>query len=122
MTLFGDEDGFDVAIGRAAGALGDLDPSFVEKDYWVTQVLRVLQTEYPGDFFFKGGTSLSKGYDIIERFSEDVDILVVPLAGASIREGEAHLRAITGASQPISASSGTRAARPAAAAKLAAAT
>jgi hypothetical protein len=54
MTLFGDEDGFDVAIGRAAEALGDLDPSFVDKDYWVTQVLRVLQTEYPGDFFFKG--------------------------------------------------------------------
>jgi Nucleotidyl transferase AbiEii toxin, Type IV TA system len=97
MALLRDEEGFDVAIGRAAQALGDLDPSFVEKDYWVTQVLRALHTEYPGGFLFKGGTSLSKGYNIIERFSEDVDILVVPLAGASIREGEAHLRAITGA-------------------------
>jgi predicted nucleotidyltransferase component of viral defense system len=97
VTLLRDDDGFDVAIGRAAEALGGLDPSFVEKDYWVTQVLRALHTEYPGGFLFKGGTSLSKGYGIIERFSEDVDILVVPLAGASIRETEAHLRAITGA-------------------------
>jgi hypothetical protein len=97
VALLRDEPDFDVAIGRAAQALGNLDPSFVEKDYWVTQVLRALHTEYPGGFLFKGGTSLSKGYDLIERFSEDVDILVVPLAGASIREGEAHLRAITGA-------------------------
>jgi hypothetical protein len=97
MDLLRDDSEFATAIGRAARDLGDLDPSFVEKDYWVTQVLRALHAEYPGAFLFKGGTSLSKGYGIIERFSEDIDVLVVPSAGASNREREAHLRAITGA-------------------------
>lgn len=97
MGLLRDDSEFATALGQAARDLGDLDPSFVEKDYWVTQVLRALYDEYPGAFLFKGGTSLSKGYGIIERFSEDVDILVVPPAGASNREREAHLRAITGA-------------------------
>lgn len=96
MALLREDRGFAAAIGQAANALGGLDPAFVEKDYWVTQVLRVLHTEYPHGFVFKGGTSLSKGYGIIERFSEDVDILVVPLAGASITEAENHLAAITG--------------------------
>jgi hypothetical protein len=94
--LLRDDPDFATAIARAARELGDLDPSFVEKDYWVTQVLRAMHVEHPGAFLFKGGTSLSKGYGIIERFSEDIDILVVPPAGASIREREAHLRAITG--------------------------
>ena len=44
---------------------------------------------------FKGGTSLSKGYGIIERFSEDVDILVVPRAQATIREMEGLLGEMT---------------------------
>ncbi len=96
MDLLRDDSEFATAMARAARDLGDLDPSFVEKDYWVTQVLRALHTEHPGAFLFKGGTSLSKGYGIIERFSEDIDILVIPAAGASIREREAHLRAITG--------------------------
>jgi hypothetical protein len=96
VALLREEDGFAAAIGQAAERLGGLDAAFVEKDYWVTQVLRALHTEYPHGFVFKGGTSLSKGYGIIERFSEDVDILVVPLAGASITEAENHLAAITG--------------------------
>ena len=54
-----------------------LHSQFVEKDYWVTQTLRILYEDYPGHFIFKGGTSLSKGFGLIERFSEDVDVLVV---------------------------------------------
>ena len=83
------------AIAAASGKLDGLDQSFIEKDYWVTQVLRALQVNFPAGFVFKGGTSLSKGYQIIERFSEDVDILVVPLAGASIKDREEHLTNIT---------------------------
>lgn len=41
-------------------------------------MLRVLVANFPGDFIFKGGTSLSKGYGIVERFSEDIDVLVLP--------------------------------------------
>jgi predicted nucleotidyltransferase component of viral defense system len=40
----------------------------VEKDYWVSEVLRVLARNFAGDFIFKGGTSLSKGCRIVERW------------------------------------------------------
>lgn len=82
MALFRDEGDFGDAIGIAAQRLG-LHAQFVEKDYWVTETLRALASEYPGHFTFKGGTSLSKGYQLIERFSEDIDILVVADAGLS---------------------------------------
>lgn len=47
----------------------------IEKDWWVTLVLKMLFTsKYAAYFAFKGGTSLSKGWGIIDRFSEDIDI------------------------------------------------
>ena len=39
----------------------DIGATAVEKDYWVSEVLRVLVANVPDDFIFKGGTSLSKG-------------------------------------------------------------
>lgn len=50
----------------------------MEKDYWLAQVLRALAQHHYGQFVLKGGTSLSKGYQLLERFSEDVDILLLP--------------------------------------------
>ena len=47
----------------------------VEKDYYVTRALRALRDKIGDHFLFKGGTSLSKGWDLIERFSEDIDLL-----------------------------------------------
>ncbi len=48
---------------------------YVEKDYWVTQVLkRLSESEYGDAVVFKGGTSLSKAHKLIERFSEDIDL------------------------------------------------
>ena len=47
----------------------------VEKDWWVTMVLKALTTTRHFDLMsFKGGTSLSKGWNLIKRFSEDIDI------------------------------------------------
>lgn len=47
----------------------------IEKDWWVTQVLRaVTNTPWIGNLVFKGGTSLSKGWNLIARFSEDIDL------------------------------------------------
>jgi hypothetical protein len=60
MALFRDDPDFAAGIGIAAQQFG-LHPQFVEKDYWVTETLRVLATEFGGEFTFKGGTSLSKG-------------------------------------------------------------
>lgn len=49
----------------------------VEKDWWVTMVMCALaNTKYASLMSFKGGTSLSKGWGLIERFSEDVDIAI----------------------------------------------
>ena len=54
-----------------------IHPSLVEKDYWIMHCLWGLQQQ---NFLFelKGGTSLSKGYNIIDRFSEDIDIQIHP--------------------------------------------
>ena len=53
----------------------------LEKDWWVTLVLKALfQTEMAEHFMFKGGTSLSKGWKLIPRFSEDIDIALHPKA------------------------------------------
>lgn len=47
----------------------------VEKDWWVTAILKVLFSLPPAKYMlFKGGTSLSKGWNLIDRFSEDIDI------------------------------------------------
>lgn len=55
-----------------------LRPEFVEKDYWVTLVLKKLsESEYIDKVIFKGGTSLSKAYQCIERFSEDIDLAIL---------------------------------------------
>jgi Nucleotidyl transferase AbiEii toxin, Type IV TA system len=53
-----------------------LDPRFVEKDYYVTEVLRIVADMLPSRTIFKGGTSLSKGWRLIDRFSEDIDLFV----------------------------------------------
>lgn len=61
-------------LGRVAGALA-VDEAFVEKDWFVTQAIGRL-AELSTDNFtpvFSGGTSLLKGYDLIRRFSEDID-------------------------------------------------
>lgn len=49
--------------------------AFVEKDYWVTHALWALQAQ-GFDLWFKGGTSLSKGFALVERFSEDLDLRI----------------------------------------------
>jgi predicted nucleotidyltransferase component of viral defense system len=65
-----------------AGEMG-LDPIVVEKDYWIMHCLWGLcQQEF--SFEVKGGTSLSKGWCCIERFSEDIDIRFDPTAGLNV--------------------------------------
>lgn len=52
-----------------------LPPVSIEKDWWVTQVLKALYSlPYSHHTSFKGGTSLSKCWGLIERFSEDIDL------------------------------------------------
>lgn len=62
-----------VIVARQKG----MHPAIVEKDFWVCWTLDYLFSESAfRDFFaFKGGTSLSKGFNLIERFSEDIDLI-----------------------------------------------
>ncbi len=53
----------------------DIDPSFVEKDWYATQAMEAIKACSTDEVspLFCGGTSLSKAYDLIKRFSEDLD-------------------------------------------------
>ena len=53
-----------------------IGPALVEKDYWIMHCLYGLQ-QRGLTFQLKGGTSLSKGHQVIDRFSEDLDIRIV---------------------------------------------
>lgn len=80
---------------RAASQHLDIKLEFVEKDYWITLVLsRLAKSRYVDESVFKGGTSLSKGYNLIERFSEDVDIAIVNDKGKTGNEIKTIIRTI----------------------------
>lgn len=72
MKLHNDKEAFAQAIIGASRYYG-VNPALVEKDYFVTLVLEKINERVPG-LLFKGGTSLSKCYKIIDRFSEDIDL------------------------------------------------
>lgn len=56
----------------------ELTEAFIEKNLWVTFMLKVVfeLSQYNEEFRFKGGTSLSKGFNVINRFSEDIDLIL----------------------------------------------
>lgn len=69
---------------------------FVEKDYWVTYALFTIFNDKIGsDTVFKGGTALSKCYNIIERFSEDIDLVVLRREGESNNKLTTKIRTIS---------------------------
>ncbi|MDE7404561.1 MAG: nucleotidyl transferase AbiEii/AbiGii toxin family protein [Lachnospiraceae bacterium] len=72
MFLHNDKELFREAVVSAAEEFGLVVP-IVEKDYYVTMILKKLAMECP-ECVFKGGTSLSKCHHVIDRFSEDIDI------------------------------------------------
>jgi hypothetical protein len=70
-------------------------PVLLEKDFWVCWLLCMLfESEFAGSLVFKGGTSLSKVFGVIERFSEDIDLslspefLKLPEAGTSRNQAD----------------------------------
>lgn len=76
---------FDQLLAVVANDRG-LDTMLVEKDYWIMHGLWGLQAQ---GFVFelKGGTSLSKGFGVIHRFSEDIDIRIEPPADMDVKTG-----------------------------------
>jgi predicted nucleotidyltransferase component of viral defense system len=64
-------------FGETAAIMA-IPEAIVEKDFWVCWILRYLfnASSLSKDIIFKGGTSLSKAFGIIERFSEDIDLIL----------------------------------------------
>ena len=76
MTFVHDDPEFADLLRIVAASRG-LAVSLIEKDYWVTHALWALHAQ-GFEVWFKGGTSLSKGFGLIRRFSEDLDLKVAP--------------------------------------------
>ena len=63
-------------LNQASNTTG-LPAIAIEKDWWVTIALKAsFALKYSTNIVFKGGTSLSKGWNLIERFSEDIDLAI----------------------------------------------
>lgn len=99
---FHETDLFEDAISAAAEHFG-MRPAFVEKDYWVTFALKNLSRSPEAQTtVFKGGTSLSKVFDSINRFSEDVDLAIISELGQPQSSIKRQLKAVeTAASQGL---------------------
>lgn len=77
MKLHQDKVLFKEAVTATAQSM-DIRDIYIEKDYWVTFALQHIFSDKIGDeVVFKGGTALSKCFSIIERFSEDIDLVVL---------------------------------------------
>jgi hypothetical protein len=82
----------------AAAQLYNIAEIYIEKDYWITVVLhKIFHSAVADDVVFKGGTALSKCHKIIERFSEDVDMVVMNNKSESANQLKNRLKAITDA-------------------------
>ncbi len=77
MKLHQDKELFKQAI-RATSERMDILDIYIEKDYWVCYALKLIfSSALKNEVIFKGGTSLSKCFDVIERFSEDIDLVLL---------------------------------------------
>lgn len=77
------------ALLRIVAERDGITPTLVEKDYWIMHCLWGLKAQ-GFTFELKGGTSLSKGFQIIKRFSEDIDIRFEPPAAMDVKTGKNH--------------------------------
>lgn len=74
----------------------NINPVYVEKDYWVTYALfTIFNNKIGKDSIFKGGTALAKCYNMIERFSEDIDLVVLRRNGETDNKLKSKLKAIS---------------------------
>jgi len=69
---------------------------YIEKDYWVSLVLReIFSSNIADQIVFKGGTSLSKCHNLIQRFSEDIDLVILKNKGEPENQLKKRLRNIS---------------------------
>ncbi|MBQ9003470.1 MAG: nucleotidyl transferase AbiEii/AbiGii toxin family protein [Eggerthellaceae bacterium] len=78
LSVVTEDDSKRAAIIELGVSETGLSEAILEKDLWVCYLLDYLfhRSEFKGSIIFKGGTSLSKAFGLIERFSEDVDLIL----------------------------------------------
>ncbi|MBL7893618.1 MAG: nucleotidyl transferase AbiEii/AbiGii toxin family protein [Bacteroidia bacterium] len=87
---------------RAAAQRFNIQEIYIEKDYWVTLALyEIFHSTIATEAVFKGGTALSKCHKLIERFSEDIDIVVLRKEGENDNQLKKKIKAITTAVDKI---------------------
>jgi len=95
MILHHEPELFKDAITATAQQL-NIPEIYIEKDYWVTLALKtIFESPAGNDAVFKGGTALSKCYRLIERFSEDIDLVVLRHPGETDNQLKSKIKAIT---------------------------
>lgn len=95
MKLHENEQLFRQAVQVTAERMGILD-IYIEKDYWVCYALKLIfDSTIKDEAIFKGGTALSKCYKYIERFSEDIDLVVIRKEEETGNQLKAKLKKIT---------------------------
>ncbi|MCF0061329.1 nucleotidyl transferase AbiEii/AbiGii toxin family protein [Dyadobacter sp. LJ419] len=95
MRLHEDRELFKDAVSITAEYKG-LPEIYVEKDYWITLVLqRIFQGPLGKHTVFKGGTALSKCFSYINRFSEDIDLVIIKEPGLSANQLKERLKQIS---------------------------
>lgn len=90
MNLHDDREVFEELIAGTANELA-IPTNIIEKDYYVTIALKAL-SEKIDDMVFKGGTSLTKCYQLLDRFSEDIDISYTAESGIPGEARKKHLK------------------------------
>ena len=94
MNLHTSVDLFKDAI-QATAKNFSISEFLIEKDYWITRVLKSLSKSNDKEIvIFKGGTSLSKAYKILNRFSEDIDLAIIDSESLSDRQRKTLLKNI----------------------------
>ncbi|HBH23215.1 MAG TPA: hypothetical protein DDY13_07305 [Cytophagales bacterium] len=92
---------FNEAVRATAQQMEILD-IYIEKDYWVTKALHAIySSEIASQVVFKGGTALSKCYRLIERFSEDIDLVTLRSVEETGSQLKKKLKEIYNAVNPI---------------------
>lgn len=95
MILHQDKIAYIKTIKFTAETMG-IEAIYVDKDYWVTYALHtIFNNEIGKETIFKGGTALSKCYTMVERFSEDIDLVVMRREGETDSKLKAKLKAIS---------------------------
>ena len=95
MILHHNKELFQDAVQATAQHLS-IPEVYIEKDYWVSLVLcKIFSSRISDQIVFKGGTSLSKCYGLIQRFSEDIDLVILRNEGETDNQLKKRIRTIS---------------------------